>query len=119
MRVLSGTPSIKTEIKEKPDSPIAARLTRHLEFGAEFNPEDPADLLTVFVIEPTDTLQTIDAAMDGCFLTNHYLFGSVRWSLIALMGALLLLSPTVFLVRDFRRDGGVELDKLSSGFCLN
>jgi hypothetical protein len=26
------------------------------------------------------------------------LFGSIRWSLVALMGALLLLSPTVFLV---------------------
>ena len=72
MRVLRDTPSINTEIKENPDPAIANLLTRHLQFGAEFNPDDPADLLTVFVIEPGDTLQTIDAAMNGCFLTNHY-----------------------------------------------
>ena len=72
MRVLSGTPSITNEIKENPDPAITALLTRHLEYGAEFNPEDPANLLTVFVIEPGDTLTTIDDAMNGCFLTNHY-----------------------------------------------
>ena len=72
MRVLSGTPSITNEIKENTDPAISALLARHLEYGAEFNPADPADLLTVFVIEPGDTLHTIDAAMNGCFLTNHY-----------------------------------------------
>ena len=72
MRVLRDTPSINTEIKENTDLAIANLLTRHLQFGAEFNPDDAADLLTVFIIEPRDSLQTIDAAMDGCFLTNHY-----------------------------------------------
>jgi len=72
MRILRDTKSINTEIKENPDPAIANLLTRHLQFGAEFNPDDPADLLTVFVIEPGDTLTTIDAAMDGCFLTNHW-----------------------------------------------
>ena len=72
MRVLSGTPSITNEIKESPDPAIAALLTRHLEYGAEFNREDPADLLTVFVIEAGDTWHTIDDAMNGCFLINHY-----------------------------------------------
>jgi hypothetical protein len=72
MRFLRDTPSINTEIKENPDPAIATLLTRHLQFGAEFNPDDAADLLTVFIIEPRDSLQTIDAAMDGCFLTNHY-----------------------------------------------
>jgi len=72
MRFLRDTPSINTEIKENPDAAIATLLTRHLQFGAEFNPDDAADLLTVFIIEPRDSLQTIDAAMDGCFLTNHY-----------------------------------------------
>ena len=57
MRVLRDTPSINTEIKENPDPAIANLLTRHLQFGAEFNPDDPADLLTVFIIEPGDTLQ--------------------------------------------------------------
>jgi hypothetical protein len=72
MRYLRDTSSINSEIKENPDPVITALLTRHLQFGVEFNPDDPADLLTVFVIEPGDTLQTIDAAMDGCFLTNHW-----------------------------------------------
>jgi len=72
MRILRDTESINIEIKENPDPAITNLLTRHLQFGAEFNPEDPADLLTVFIIEPGDTLQTIDAAMNGCFLTNHY-----------------------------------------------
>ena len=72
MRIVRDTPSINPEIKENTDPAIAALLARHLQFGAEFSPDDPADLLTVFVIEPGDTLQTIDAAMDGCFLTNHW-----------------------------------------------
>ena len=72
MRVLRGTESINHEIKENADPALSALLTRHLEFGAEFNPDDPADLLTVFVIEAGDTLNTIDAAMNGCFLVNHY-----------------------------------------------
>ena len=72
MRILRDTKSINTEIKENPDPAIANQLARHLDFGAEFNPENPADLLTVFVIEPGDTLTTIDAAMNGCFLTNHW-----------------------------------------------
>ena len=70
MRILRDTKSINTEIKENPDPAIATLLTRHLQFGAEFNPDDPADLLTVFVIEPGDTLQTIDHAMNGCFLVT-------------------------------------------------
>ncbi len=80
MRVLSDTPSINHEIKENPDPAIANLLNRHLEFGAEFNPDNPADLLTVIVIEPGDTLQTIDAAMNGCFLTNHYSPSATRRS---------------------------------------
>ena len=72
MRFLRDTQSINTEIKENPDPAISDLLARHLQFGAEFNADDPADLLTVFVIEPGDTLLTIDAAMDGCFLTNHW-----------------------------------------------
>ena len=72
MRVLHDTKSINHEIKENTDPAIANLLTRHLRFGAEFNADNPADLLTVFVIEPRDTLTTIDAAMNGCFLTNHY-----------------------------------------------
>ena len=72
MRFLRDTPSINTEIKENPDPAIATLLTHHLQFGAEFNVDDPADLLTVFLVEPGDTLQTVDVAMNGCFLTNHY-----------------------------------------------
>ena len=73
MRVLSGTTSITHEIKENKDPAIANLLTRYLDYGAEFNPEDPADLLTVFVIEAGDRLTTIDAAMNGCFLDQPLL----------------------------------------------
>jgi len=47
MRYLRDSSSITSEIKENPDPAIAHLLTRHLEFGAEFN---PADLLTVFIM---------------------------------------------------------------------
>lgn len=72
MRALTDTPSITAEIRDTTDPVIATLLTRHLQFGAEFNADDPADLLTVFVIEPGDTLGSIDVAMNGCFLVNHY-----------------------------------------------
>ena len=52
MRILRDTKSINHEIKENPDPAITNLLNRHLQFGAEFNADDPADLLTVFVIEP-------------------------------------------------------------------
>ena len=72
MRNLRDTASINHEIKENADPAIASLLIRHLQFGSEFHPDDPADLLTVFVIEPGDSLRTIDTAMDGCFLINHW-----------------------------------------------
>ena len=53
-------------------SNISGQLTRHLQFDAEYHDPDVGNLLTVFVVEPGDTLDTIDRAMDGCFLTNHY-----------------------------------------------
>ena len=52
MRILRDTPSINSEIKENPDPAIANLLTRHLQFGAEFNPDDPADLLARFDDSP-------------------------------------------------------------------
>ena len=72
MRVLRDTESINTEIKENTDQDISNLLTRHLAFAAEYHDPDVGNLLTVFVVEPGDTLDTIDHAMDGCFLTNHY-----------------------------------------------
>ena len=72
MRILRDTESINTEIKETTDPQIADQLTRHIQFDAEYHDPDVGNLLTVFLIEPGETLETIDRAMDGCFLTNHY-----------------------------------------------
>ena len=72
MRILRDTESINAEINENADRHIANRLTRHLQFDAEYHDPDVGNLLTVFLVEPGDTLHTIDDAMDGCFLTNHY-----------------------------------------------
>ena len=72
MRILRDTESINAEISENADPQIANQLTRHLRFDAEYHDPDVGNLLTVFVVEPGDTLPTIDHAMDGCFLTNHY-----------------------------------------------
>ena len=47
MRVLHDTKSINHEIKENTDPAIANLLTRHLRFGAEFNADNPADLLGI------------------------------------------------------------------------
>ena len=79
MRILRDTEAISTspnrfntEIKENTAQDISNLLTRHLAFAAEYHDPDVGNLLTVFVVEPGDTLATIDRAMDGCFLTNHY-----------------------------------------------
>ena len=72
MRILRDTSAINNEIEENPDQAISRLLTRHLQFGTEYDHEDADELLTVFVIEPGDTPRTIDAAMAGGFLVNHY-----------------------------------------------
>jgi hypothetical protein len=72
MRILRDIDSINTEIRQNTDRQIANQLTRHVQFDAEYHDPDVGELLTVFLVEPGDTLHTIDDAMDGCFLTNHY-----------------------------------------------
>jgi hypothetical protein len=72
MRILRDTELINAEISENADRQIANQLTRHVQFDAEYHDPDVGELLTVFLAEPGDTLATIDQAMEGCFLTNHY-----------------------------------------------
>jgi hypothetical protein len=68
MRVLRDRKSIKAEIKENPDRSIADLLASHLEYVAD----DEGEPLTVIVIEPGDSLATLDAHFDGGFLVNPY-----------------------------------------------
>jgi len=56
MRVLRDTESINTEIRENTDQQISNLLTRHVDFAAEYHDPDVGNLLTVFVVEPGDTL---------------------------------------------------------------
>ena len=62
MRILRHTESIHTEIKENTDQDISNLLTRHVDFAAEYHDPDVGDLLIVFIVEPGDTLATIDRA---------------------------------------------------------
>ena len=64
MRILRHTESIHTEIKENTDQDISNLLTRHVDFAAEYHDPDVGDLLIVFIVEPGDTLATIDRAMN-------------------------------------------------------
>ena len=69
MRVLLTPESIHQEIRSGPDRHMAALLADRLTFVNEYD-EGP---LTVIVVEPGDTLATIDAHFDGGFLSNDQL----------------------------------------------
>ena len=38
----------------------------------EYKYDDGIEFLTVILIEPGDTIESLDAEMNGQFLTNHY-----------------------------------------------
>lgn len=69
MRVLICATDINREIDTTLDRFIARLLAGHLEFMSECEGDEA---LTVFVVEPGDTLATVDAAMEHHFLTNYY-----------------------------------------------
>ena len=68
MRVLLTSESIHQEIRSGPDPAMAALLADRLRFVNEYD-EGP---LTVIVVEPGDTLATLDAHFGGGLLTNAY-----------------------------------------------
>ena len=71
MRVLRDNSSITAEIASNPDSHIADQLSLHLQFAIESEDFD-LELLTVLMVEPGDALPTVDAAMNGQLLADHY-----------------------------------------------
>ena len=71
MRILRDTTSINEEISTNPDQCLATLLAAYLQFNGPPDPE-VGELLTVILIEPGDTLATLDNAMQGNFLINHY-----------------------------------------------
>ena len=68
MRVLRDTEAINNEISTCPDRSIAKLLASHTQFVEE----NEEGLLIAIMIEPGDTLQSLDAELDGKFLINHY-----------------------------------------------
>lgn len=71
MRVLHRADSINAEIESSSDPEVARLLAQHVQFAIESDDLDIA-LLTVLMVEPGDTLQTIDSAMNGQFLANDF-----------------------------------------------
>ena len=69
MRVLTGPASIRAEIESCPDPSIAHLLAQHLEFMSEY---DGDETLTVVLVEPGDTLATVDTELQGQLLRNAY-----------------------------------------------
>ena len=69
MRALTCANDINREIDTSPDRFIAHLLASHLTFMSEYEGDES---VTVFLIEPSDTLATVDVAMDHQFLVNAY-----------------------------------------------
>lgn len=69
MRALTCAEEIHQEIDTTTDPFIARLLASHMKFMSECEGDEA---LTVLVVEPRDTLATVDAAMDHNFLVNAY-----------------------------------------------
>jgi hypothetical protein len=72
MRALRCTESLVAEIQSSPDRLVASLLSMHMDFVRQYEDYEVEDLFHAFIVEPGDSLETIDEAMDGQFLTNHY-----------------------------------------------
>ena len=72
MRVLRDMQSIKAEIDSCPDPHVHDLLVRHVEFVDGYDYDDGTEPLTVILIDPGDTIESLDARLAGQFLTNHY-----------------------------------------------
>ena len=68
MRVLRDTESINTEIRTCLDRSMGQLLANHLAFVEE----NEEGVLIAIIVEPGDTLQSLDVELDGKFLINHY-----------------------------------------------
>lgn len=72
MRILRSAESINAEIESCSDPRVASLLSTHVDFVLQHEDYAVEDLFHAFIVEPGDTLHTIDEAMDGQFLTNYY-----------------------------------------------
>lgn len=69
MRVLRSLDEMQREISTTHDHALAKRLRQQVEFMSDDQSEES---LTVFIVEPGDTLQEVDAAMNHQLLVNDY-----------------------------------------------
>jgi len=72
MHVLRDAESINAEIQSSPDPHLRRLLTMRLEFVSEIDDYEVGELINFIVVEPGDTLQMIDAELDGTFLIDHW-----------------------------------------------
>ncbi len=78
MHVLRDAESIDAEIKSCADPCMRQLIADRAEFvrqevdASEGEYDDIGELISFILVEPGDTLQAIDAEMDGTFLVDHY-----------------------------------------------
>lgn len=72
MRALRCTESIEEEIRSCTDPAMAQVLANHVQFVREYEDYEVSELFNALMVEPGDTLETIDAAMERQFLVNYY-----------------------------------------------
>ncbi len=78
MHVLKDAESIDAEIRSCADPCMRQLIADRAEFvrneidASDGEYHDIGELLNFILVEPGDTLQAIDAEMDGAFLVDHY-----------------------------------------------
>lgn len=72
MRILREKEAINAEIDTNPDPHVRSLLSDHLRYVSEYDDADTTDYLTVVAVEPGDTLQALDIALDSKLLVNLY-----------------------------------------------
>jgi len=70
MRVLLGTSSISREAQRFADAQMAQLLASHVQFLIDEGYDTNG--FTVIVVEPGDSLRTLDHQLENKFLVNHY-----------------------------------------------
>lgn len=72
MRTLKTKEAIQAEIDRNTDPAVRRLLADHLHYVSEYDDAETTEYLTVIAVEPGDSLQTLDLALDHQLLVNLY-----------------------------------------------
>lgn len=72
MRTLKNKEAIQAEIDHHEDPAVARLLADHLQYVSEYDDAETTEYLAVIAVEPGDTLQGLDLALDHQLLANLY-----------------------------------------------